>query len=255
MSELEHYGVKGMRWGVRKKNDASTISARNEGVLSKADGSITISKGASIQRLVRSNGESLPMKDMTYASINDYDNAKYIKTIGGKGFFGGGRDQILSIKTVAPIKAPSKEEATRLFSELMIKDSAFRKQNTNILGASISDKEFAAMKANPTGRVATAWYDQTNVKLTFDASFDPDAPRIQAKVREHYVKNGYNALRDENDVNSKIAVSPIIIFNPEKSLKVVSVTEITDELRKANKAKLKQYKTQGKDWLEKELYT
>jgi len=36
---------------------------------------------------------------------------------------------------------------------------------------------------------------------------------------------------------------------------VTSKTMITDELRRANKQQLKQYKRLGKDWLDKELYS
>lgn len=256
---LAHFGVKGMRWGVRKDRESSTSShtnpkVGNEGVRIGRDGSIDIAAGANLQRLVRSNGQSLPMKDLTYASITEYDNARYIKVIGGKGFFGGGRDQILTIQATKSIKAPSLDEATRIHSELMLKDADFRKKNTNMLGASISDKELAQIKTDPQGKTARAWYEQANQKLTFDATFDPEAPFIQKKMRENYTAKGYNALRDENDVNSKIAKSPVIIFNPQDSLRVVRTSQITDEVRKANKQKLKVYKSLGKDWLEKELY-
>src|SRR4051812_33679396 len=89
---LSHFGVKGMRWGVRKAEPVQPDDIRTPGITFRRDGSIDIQPGASLQRLVRANGKSLPMKDITYASTNAYDNAKYIKFIGGKGIFGGGRD-------------------------------------------------------------------------------------------------------------------------------------------------------------------
>ena len=45
-----------------------------------------------------------------------------------------------------------------------------------------------------------------------------------------------------------------IIFEPEKLLKVTSITDITDDLRKANKDQLKEYKRAGKEWLDEQIY-
>lgn len=254
---LSHYGVKGMRWGIRKErqsSDTSPATLKPHGVTFGKDGSITIEKGALIQRLVRSNGNSLPMKDITYASLNEYDNARYIKVIGGKGFFGGGRDTVLSIRATKTIKAPSVTEATKLVSDMMVRDPEFRTRNTGPLGAPISNKELAQIKANPTGKTAKGWYWNTNQKLTFDKGYDPDAPFVQKRFREEFESKGYGAVRDENDVTARIAKAPVIIFSPEKSLKVVGSKQITDDLRKANKQTLKGYKKNGKAWVDRELY-
>lgn len=254
---LSHYGIKGMHWGIRKAPDAGMSKGvqdlKPEGVTIGKDGSISIEKGANLQRLVRSNGQSLPMKDITYASINAYDNARYIKAIGGKGILGGGRDTILSIQTTQPIKAPSVKEGTQIVSGMMVHDAEFRKRNTDILGRTISDKELAEITKKPLGKTADAWYWNTNQKLTFDKGFDPSAPYVQKRFREEFQSKGFNAVRDENDA-SKLAKAPIVIFAPEKSLKVVKSTQITDKLRKANKQQLKLYKKHGKSWVENELY-
>lgn len=257
IDDLAHFGVKGMHWGVRKAAPASApnLHTRSKGVTVRADGSISVKPGASLQRLVRSSGKSLPMKDLTYASLTDYDNARYIKVIGGKGLLGGGRDQILNIVATRKIEAPSKEEATRMVSDLLVHNAEFRAKNTNLFGGPITNRELARIKADPVGKDAQAWYEMTNTKMTFSAQLDKDAPYVQKALAAKLQAKGYNALRDENDVVSKISKAPIIIFSPEKSLKVTTVTNITDELRKANKVKLKQYKSMGKDWVDQQLYS
>lgn len=252
---LLHFGVKGMRWGVHKRETAPPASIKNSGVLASADGSVNIKPGTNIQRLVTSGKFSRALKDVTYASINEFDNAKYIKTIGGKGLLGGGRDQILSLKVVKPIKAPSIDEATGIVSGMMLRDPAFRKKNTDDFGYVISKKELEKIRADPRGKVAREWYKMTNIKMVYDADFDRDAPYVQKALRKELEDKGFNALRDENDVRSGISKSPLVIFSPEKSLKIVSVTNITDEIRKANKQKLKQYKKNGKAWIDQQVYS
>jgi hypothetical protein len=123
-----------------------------------------------------------------------------------------------------------------------------------MLGFPITDKELAAIRKDPIGKDAKAWYEMTNQKMTFDSEFDPDAPYVQKALRETMMSKGFNALRDENDVSAGISKSPIIIFEPENSLKVTKITDITDELRKANKEKLKSYKSAGKQWIDEQLY-
>lgn len=249
---LEHIGVLGMRWGHRKVGPS--LDVKTKGITIKADGSIEVNKGLSLQRLTRSSGKSHPLKDITYASLTDYDNAKYIKYIGGKGFFGGGRDQVIKLTTIEKIKAPSVDEASKIVSDIFVNDPKFRNTFTNFAGQKISSKELATMKKDPTGKVAKEWYQHVNVSLTFDSDFDPTAPIIQKTVREEFQKKGFNAVRDENDFQNKVSKAPIIIFSPEKTLKVTKVSNITDELRKVSKDKLKQYNTLGRDWVSKQLY-
>lgn len=255
---LEHFGILGMRWGVRKKTTptASTLPVKlvPSGITIRIDGSISIRPGANLQRLVRSNGKSLAMKDVTYASLNAYDNSRYIKKIGGKGFFGGGRDQILSIRATKKIEAPSKEKATEIVSKLMLKDAKFRAKNTNALGVSISKKELEQIRKDPKGKTAKAWYEMTNTKLTFDPSWDPDAPHVQKTLREEFLRRGYNAVRDENDFSTGLSRAPIIIFSPETSLKVTSTTSINNDLRKANKQQLREYDRAGREYIDKQLF-
>lgn len=252
---LAHFGVKGMKWGVRKKEiSVFNPDLSEKGVTMRSDGSIDLKPGAKIQRLVRSNDRSRPMKDVTYASINKYDNARYIKSIGGKGIFGGGRDTILSIEVTKPIKAPSYSDAVKMHSDLVLNNAEFRKRNVTLLGEPISDGDYARIKKDPSGSDARASYEMTNVLLTTTAEGNPNASYVQKTFRDKLASNGYNAVRDENDYGGKISKAPIIIFNPESSLKVVSSEKITDELRKANKEQLKRYKQNGDDWIESKLY-
>lgn len=250
---LAHFGILGMHWGVHR-NTAPVPTAKTKGIVVKEDGSITVAKGANLQRLVRKDGSSLPLKNLTYASLTEYDNAKYIKYIGGKGLFGGGRDTILQLTATEPIKAPSINEASKIVSNMFLTDSKFRNTYTNVLGEKLSPKELAIIKKEPNGKVAKEWYSSVNTALTFDSTFDPSATYVQKTVREALQKKGFNAVRDENDFQAGVSKAPIIIFSPEKTLKVTKISDITDKVRKESKAKLKAYNSLGKKWIEKNLY-
>ena len=192
--ELYHHGIKGQRWGIRRfQNKDGTLTpagkkryspdelGRNpvqKGVTVKSDGSISISKGVSLQRLV-SDG-SRPLKDITYASVLEYDNAKYVKYIGGKGLFGGGRDKVLSIRANEDLRAPSMDEASKIMVDMLATNPKFRNSFTNSLGNAVSDKELMRMKKDPTGDDAKAWYNELNISMTFTPDFDPSAPYIHA---------------------------------------------------------------------------
>ena len=266
---LAHHGIKGMRWGVRRfqnKDGSLTPEGKKryspddlgrtpvqKGVSVKPDGSITISKGVSLQRLV--NDQSKSFKDVTYASVLEWDNAKYVKYIGGKGLFGGGRDKVLSLKANEDLKAPSMDEASKIMVEMLQTNPQFRSSFKNMLGNTVSDKELKRMTENPTGTDAKAWYDELNVSMTFTPKLDPNAPYIQKTFSEALQKKGYNMLRDENDFQNKVAKAPVIILNPKKTLTVTSMTDITDELRSASKEVLNDYKMLGKDWVDKYVYS
>lgn len=266
---LYHYGIKGMRWGVRRfqKKDGSLTPAGKEryspeslgrtavpkGVSVNADGSISVSKGTSLQRLV--SDKSREMKDITYASVLEWDNAKYVKYIGGKGLFGGGRDKVLSMRANEDLRAPSVDEASKIMVDLLTNNPEFRKRFTNSFNNEpVSDKELARMKKDPTGSDAKAWYDELNIAMTFSPDFDANAPFVQKAFSTALQKRGYNMLRDENDFQNKVAKAPVIILNPEKTLSVVSMTDITDELRTASKETLDDYKKLGKHWVDEYVY-
>lgn len=253
---LEHYGVKGMRWGVRKSvQTAPEGPFKSEKITLNRDGSAHIGKGAELARLGKSSGVSLGETKVTFVSTNAADTAKYVKLLGGDGFLGGKRDQLISLRATKDIAAPNVKEATRIHSELMLRDPKFRQENKHwAVDRPINDKELAKIRADPSGKDAFQWYQSSNTKLGLKIDQDPSLPEFQKKMAQAYTSKGYGALRDENDVAWGAAKAPVIILNPASSLRVVSITTLTDEIRKSSRQEQKYYQKQGKAWVEKELY-
>lgn len=248
---LQHYGILGMKWGVRRTPEELGHDPIRAGVSIHSDGSISISKGVNLQRLVKKGNESL--RDMTYASVLEYDNAKYISFIGGKGLLGGGRDTILSIKATKELRAPSKKQACEMMVSLIRDDKDFRDNLTTVFGDKIGKKDLEAMIKNPSGKVANEWYDILNQSFTFDTDFDQGVAITKPKFVKAVLNSGYNMLRDENDTASGLAKAPIILLDPDNTVEITSISEITDDIRKASKETLKDYRRAGSDWMEKYL--
>jgi len=247
-----------MKWGVRKDQDSVSFrtNAKNlkpQGVTMHKDGSISIEKGADLQRISHLNGKPYSMKELTYASINAYDTKSYIKELGGgkvAGFFkyGGSRDAILSLQATKTIKAPSLKEATRIHSEALVNDPKFRE-----VALGNSNRRIEKIKNDPTGKLAQRTYEMNNRRLILDKQMDAKAPAFRKEFVRVYQGKGYDAVRDELDVGI-LAVSPTIVFSPEKSWKMLRTTESTKTLRKANNQELKLYRKKGSDWVNRQLY-
>lgn len=254
--ELMHYGVKGMRWGVRRTpaqlGHRPASASQQNGYKVYGDGRIEISKGTELQRLVGKHSKQ-DLAGMTYASFTKNDNARYMMTLTGKGPLGGGRNTKLVLSATENLKSPSVKEAATTFFEMLRDNPELNDAYSKTPFMSMTSSKFTTKKlnslideVNKTGKSSA--YSTANSSLMFDDSgMNSVKEAYFAKLKE----KGYNMLRDENDVSNGYAKNPVLIFDGSKSLSIESSAFITNEMRKEAKAYKKETIDAGKSWLQK----
>lgn len=221
---LAHYGVMGMKWGVRKDNYSSGYIPKNKiktpGYSIDKDGRLEIDKGFRIHRMFQekhSDGSS----GSNYFSFTKEDNDRYLVMMGS-----GVDSRFKFIKNLVSsklsifvakesLRSPSKREAFVILQETL-KESKDPKQ-----------KPF---KGNFEDRGAQDWYETKSANLVH---------KFNSETKNAYINNlrkkGYNILIDEVD-SGFVSELPIIVLDGKKSLSLIGISDISgDEVRRAKK--------------------
>lgn len=264
---LEHFGTKGMKWGVRKERDQSTESAsarrqsrrnldsyiwertKNEQVfrsMSPEEYNALSTKGRAFveghkfQRITADPKASL--NGSTYVSHTFEDAQFYRATIPVKGTQGpetqpGSKEYRTAhyeatLKATKKLSSPSEKERVDAFIELMHEPTIFRKGKN----APITGRQY--LEAGRAGKFLYRKYDDKEVALRewhdFAASQgNRDNPLVQAYFNKMR-KRGYGVLPDDND-RGRLAKDPVILLDP-KSVEKLKVRRLTtDEINRAQR--------------------
>lgn len=217
--ELKHFGVLGMKWGIRRyqNKDGSLTKKGRERLKEYSDKydnqDFSLEKNSKFQRIGSKNEKDTSYR--TYVSFGKLDNARYISY--SETFPSG---SVLELKSKEKIKVAkgkvlvdafveqfgeySVDEFARITSEYgYIRD---RKEEKNIYSKAFDSQE-SFDKA----------YKLFNQKLMLDTKISSDYfKKLEAK--------GYNAMFDYNDKDA--ADNPLIIFNRQKTLSTTKVRDI-----------------------------
>lgn len=290
MDELDdlliHFGIKGMRWGVRKKREQS-------GYKIHGDGRIEIEPGVKMQRLVTSNLKdktSRPLNGYSYMSFHPSDNAQYIHKMAPNSKAKGSdlkRDAILTLKTKHALKSPSLDEAQQINIGVMKKNADELKEYSkavrenkkfslskeadsyfNMINHELAEfdnlagymhnkemaKEFEIMrKQDPVTLNSDMLYRPEKypaysyaIANRHIANDDPDIAPFKNQLLGAIESKGYNMIRDEADVRTGLWTAPVIVLKPEKNVEVV----LSKKISRMKLRQAQQYVEKGKRELE-----
>ena len=268
MNELYHHGIKGMKWGVRKdrRYTDKEISEYRKRKIAEAPTKSESPRGANkgwyknapkstlIREMRREEAESLKsskknntrkdefvLKKGTRIHRSTYDSEDAnrdghafatFKTKDAKGYasrnkFFSGRKKTFDLSMIAKedLISPSKKERINTFIELMINDPKFKE-------AYQAQKQTYQLIKNPN---KAKKIDQTIKGLEKEYEMFAVSLGGSEELRKRYFselnKKGYNMIIDDADA-AIIANSPIIVFDRQKSLEVVSINEVNREYLK-----------------------
>ena len=222
-TQLQHFGVKGMKWGKRKSYDASedkkTVNTKQEG--------FRLAKGTELHRTTSNANE--PNSGHAYVSFKPKDVRAYAKMSKLDSVIGRKKTYDMTMKVTKDLVAPSKEERVSTFVQLVKENPKFSKAF-----------EEAAKDYSPS--YIKSRYDNLDSKSDSDVKkmYETFAITLggSPKLRDDYFnalqKKGYNMIVD--DADAQIHDSPIIVFD-RSSFEVNKVSEITKSYIKDLKSK------------------
>lgn len=251
-NEFVHYGVKGMKWGVRKeyvshprKPTAQTVApATSLGkkkvltILDKVERKVyehhrvngkkyvdtVVSAGVEFQRVTVNKDEKL---DRMYAVYKSEDKNLYAGRLGQlRRLQTGGPVYAKNFTSSKVVKAPSDKKSEMLMRQLMDRDKDF----SNYV-KSLKDSGFNRVSKHPKNDAEL--YKNFNLAGIMDQS--ENGMKQAKKYYRLLKKNGYNAITDLNDrkYSTFKANNPVILFDM-KNFTENSIRELGDkEINKA----------------------
>ena len=210
---LSHYGVKGMKWGIRKE---ASRSSREPSYSVDPDGRILIDKGYKLQRVYQSGKNGRATNDGTtgtnYFSFTEKDNHAYISMMGA-----GVNSKLSFLRKLAsdtistsvatePLRSPSRKEAFEMLKASI--DEAGTQRQIRRFDGDFSDPD------------ALDWYQNASGVMGLSGKTP-----LQEAFFKRLKNKGYNILLDETD-SGFLSELPIIVLDGASSTKQVRVSDI-----------------------------
>lgn len=218
---LLHYGVKGMKWGVRRyqKKDGTLTSA---GKKRYSNDDTIIEKGQEIHRIVPKSWveNEKTYSGYAYASYKSEDTERYRYFAK---LFGNGNNYVdMTFKAKDVIVSPSRKKRVDEFVKLMdsnpeARDAMIKATRTPLLFM-------------PKGRL-----NKLDNPIQAEKAYEKFSFLLATKreLRDPYFKRledaGYSMVIDDSDVRGGISKSPIIVFDRQKSLSLNSIKKLNEE--------------------------
>ena len=223
-NELTHYGILGMKWGVRKSD---RIGSRKDG--------FTIKKGATIYRTAVTNSEK-NKAGHAFVSIDKKDALGYMR----RGSLFNQAAYNMTFKVTKDLVAPSMKVRVDEFIKLLDSDDSFKK------ALATSQAQYTVFSSPDKIKKKIDQLKTYEEKARLYKGVLALGVASNAEVREKYLNSlsdlGYNMMIDDADAGI-ISRVPSIVFDRQDSLEVISIKPVTKQsIRELKKTTVTQTK-------------
>lgn len=220
-TSLTHYGIKGMKWGVRRyQNKDGTLTTAGKKRYSEDD--IIIEKGSEVHRIIPKSWSEREknLSGHAYASYKTEDTERYKHFAS---LFGDGDNYVdMTFKAKDVIVSPSKKKRVDEFVKLI---------------DSNPEAKSAMIKAtrNPILFMPKSRLDKLDNPKEAEKAYEKFSYLLVSKreLRDPYFKRlenaGYSMVIDDADVRGGISKSPVIVFDRNTSLSLESIKTLNGE--------------------------
>lgn len=238
--ELYHYGVLGMKWGVRRyqpytKGKHGTFLGQDR------DSDIVIKKGSSAYRL--QTGNKLTGSGSTYVSFDKLDSLSYASVTAAEDGGGlnvnmhDGSGTLMTLKVTNDIVAPSYQKTMDAFIKT-IDERGVKRAAADIYDLdNKSKKKYWENYDKEHAKQFVKDYKKLSIDECRDRAYESFTRSFMRNTETRKIffdtlkENGYNAVVDENDkkFGKGFTESPMIIFDKNDNLKVSKALTISDK--------------------------